>query len=90
MPLGDTPAKLTKDARAIIQLAFEDIGGKERLVQWANASPQNLSAFYTQIWSKIIPKEVKAKVSDPNGEPLRMVVEWEKPNAKTIDVPSSE
>lgn len=61
MPPGDTPAKLTRDAKAMIQLAFEDLGGLPRLVEWAN-SPQNLGTFYTQIWSKIIPKDIKAEV----------------------------
>jgi len=61
MPPGDTPAKLTRDAKAMIQLAFEDLGGLPRLVEWAN-SPQNIGTFYTQIWSKIIPKDVKAEV----------------------------
>lgn len=61
MPIGDTPGKLTKDAKAAIQLAFEDLGGLERLVEWAN-NPANLGTFYTQIWSKIIPKDVKAEI----------------------------
>lgn len=61
MALGDSPGKLTKDAKAMIQLAFEDLGGLPRLVEWAN-NPANLGTFYTQIWSKIIPKDVKAEV----------------------------
>lgn len=61
MPVGDTPSKLTKDAKAMIQLAFEDLGGLPRLVEWAN-NPANLGTFYTQIWSKIIPKDIKAEV----------------------------
>lgn len=61
MASGDTPAKLTRDAKAMIHLAFEDLGGLPRLVEWAN-NPQNLGTFYTQIWSKIIPKDIKAEV----------------------------
>jgi hypothetical protein len=61
MPVGDTPAKLTRDAKAMIQLAFEDLGGLPRLVEWAN-NPANLGTFYTQIWGKIIPKDIKAEV----------------------------
>lgn len=54
---------LLKDAKAAIQLAFEDLGGVPRLVQWANANNgANLGAFYTQIWTKIIPKDVKAEL----------------------------
>lgn len=61
MATGDTPAKLTRDAKAMIHLAFEDLGGLPRLVEWAN-NPQNIGTFYTQIWSKIIPKDIKAEV----------------------------
>ena len=61
MALGDTPTKMTRDAKAMIHLAFEDLGGLPRLVEWAN-SPQNIGTFYTQIWSKIIPKDIKAEV----------------------------
>lgn len=61
MAVGDSPTKLTKDAKAMIQLAFEDLGGLPRLVEWAN-NPANLGTFYTQIWSKIIPKDIKAEV----------------------------
>lgn len=64
MAIGDSLPKLNKDARATIMLAFEDLGGLPRLVAWANdsSSPQNLSTFYTQIWAKIIPKEIAAKI----------------------------
>lgn len=78
MAMGDSPAKLTRDAKAAIQLAFEDLGGLERLVGWANA-PGNLGAFYTQIWAKIIPKDVKAEVTGQDGQPMRLVVEWQPP-----------
>ena len=61
MAAGDSPGKLTKDAKAMIQLAFEDLGGLPRLVEWAN-NPTNLGQFYTQIWSKIIPKDIKAEM----------------------------
>lgn len=61
MAVGDTPTKLTRDAKAMIHLAFEDLGGLPRLVEWAN-NPANIGTFYTQIWSKIIPKDIKAEV----------------------------
>ena len=72
-----TATALTKDAKAAIQFAFEDLGGVKRLVEWAN-NPANLGQFYTQIWSKIIPKDVK--VGGEDGKPMRLIVEWQKPN----------
>lgn len=61
MPVGDTPLKLTRDAKAAVQLVFEQLGDTERLLEWAN-NPANLGVFYTQIWSKIIPKDIKADI----------------------------
>ena len=75
MAVGDGLSKLNTDARATIMLAFEDLGGLPRLVAWANDpnNPSNLSTFYTQIWAKIIPKEVQAKI-DSNQ---RMNIVWD-------------
>ena len=73
MAVGDTPAKLTKDAKAAIQIAFENLGGLDRLVDWAN-QPQNLGTFYTQIWSRIIPKELNAKHTGKDDGPI--VITW--------------
>ena len=73
---GATTKALTNDAKAMIQLAFEDLGGLPRLVEWAN-NPANLSQFYTQIWSKIIPKDIKSEVSGQNGGPVKMSICWD-------------
>jgi hypothetical protein len=72
---GATTAALTKDAKAMIQLAFEDLGGLPRLVEWAN-NPANISQFYTQIWSKIIPKDIKSEVTGANGGAVKMSISW--------------
>ena len=74
---GAKPKALTQDAKACIQLAFEDLGGLQRMVEWAN-NPANLSQFYTQIWSKIIPKDIKSEVSGEGGGPVKLVMTWEK------------
>jgi len=74
---GDSVKALTQDAKAMIQLAFQDLGGLPRLVEWAN-NPANLSQFYTQIWSKIIPKDIKSEVSGEGGGPVKLSVSWEK------------
>lgn len=79
MALGDTPKKLTLNAKAAIQLVFEDLGGTCRLLEWAN-QPGNLGVFYTQIWSKIIPKDVKAEV---DGQILIEVQSFQTPEQLT-------
>jgi hypothetical protein len=81
-----SPTALNRDAKAAIQLAFEDLGGIPRLVAWANANNgANIGQFFTQIWSKIIPKDVKAEI-DGNliievvrfGEDLKKAAETKK------------
>jgi len=74
-----SPVTLTRDAKAAIQMAFEDLGGIPRLVAWAT-QPQNLGAFYTQIWSKIVPKDVKAEV---DGKLVIEVVKFGEANQPT-------
>lgn len=91
--VGDTPVKLTRDAKAAIQLVFEDLGGTQRLLEWANA-PGNLGIFYTQIWSKIIPKDIKAEHGGPGGGPVKMTISWMEPDevedAQFVDPNSTE
>jgi len=72
---GATTSQLTKDAKAMIQLAFEDLGGLPRLVEWAN-NPINTTAFYTQIWAKIIPKDIKSEITGAEGGPVKMAISW--------------
>lgn len=83
MARGDSPTKLTRDAKAMIQLAFEDLGGLPRLVEWAN-NPANLTAFYTQIWSKIIPKDIKQETTGVDGGPVKMAISWMAAEEATI------
>ena len=80
MAIGDTPLKLTRDAKAAIQLAFERLGDLDRLVEWAN-QPANLGTFYTQIWSKIIPKDVQAKI-DTNQ---KLNITWDCDTEEVVD-----
>ena len=70
MPVGDSPLQLTLDAKAAIQLSFEDLGGTDWLIEWAN-EPGNLCQFYTQIWSKIIPKDVKTENTFKNVQEFK-------------------
>ena len=72
---GDGVKALTRDAKAMIQLAFQDLGGLPRLVEWAN-NPANTSQFYTQIWAKIIPKDIKQEVTGENGGPVKYEMSW--------------
>ena len=72
---ADGVKALTRDAKAMILLAFQDLGGRPRLVEWAN-QPQNITSFYTQIWAKIIPKDIKSEVTGENGGPVKFEMSW--------------
>jgi hypothetical protein len=52
-----TPNKLTKSAKEAFQLAFDQLGGWERLAKWATEDPDNLKAFYN-LYARLIPTDV--------------------------------
>jgi hypothetical protein len=47
-----TTNKITREVKEAIALAFEGIGGLDRLIKWADKNP---SIFYTQLYTKLIP-----------------------------------
>lgn len=51
------PNKLTASAKEAFSLAFDKLGGYERMVKWANADPDNLKVFYT-LYARLIPVDV--------------------------------
>jgi len=81
MNIGKKPSVIKADMVAFIHDAFESIGEQEGLTglqaftQWA-ANPANKSQFYTQIWAKLIPKDIKQEVSGKDGGPVRMSISW--------------
>jgi len=60
-----TPNKNTREIKAALQEAFEQLGGVESLVTWGM---ENQTAFY-QLWSKMAPLKVEA--SAPDGGPIQ-------------------
>jgi hypothetical protein len=56
------PAKTTKLAKEAIQLAAEGLGGTQRLIEWAQEDPKNESSFWTTIYTKLLPLQVKAEI----------------------------
>ena len=61
-----TPNKVTGAVKEALTLAFEKVGGVEALVIWGQA---NQTELY-KLWAKLLPQEVDAKLSDPNGDPV--------------------
>ena len=54
--------KTTKLAKEAIALAAEGLGGADRLVEWAKEDPLNERAFWTSIYTKLLPLQVKAEI----------------------------
>lgn len=53
-----TPNKVTAKAKDAIALAAAGLGGAKRLQEWAQEDPANERAFWTQIYTKLVPHEV--------------------------------
>lgn len=52
------PNKITTAAKTVIAEAAEQLGGVQRLVEWAQEDPENESKFWATIYPKLIPVQV--------------------------------
>lgn len=57
-----TPNKMTQDAKQAIELVAEGLGGAEGMLMWAQSDKTNERIFWSTIYPRILPKEVKAEV----------------------------
>lgn len=60
-PDGSLYGHIGKYAGSVVMTVFEEMGGTERMVAWAEKNP---SEFYTKIFPKVIAKPVEHTVSD--------------------------
>jgi hypothetical protein len=65
--------KVGRAAKEVIAQAAQDLGGVDRLVEWARESPKNEAAFWSSIYPKLVPLE--NYVSGPDGGPVESVME---------------
>jgi hypothetical protein len=65
-----TPNKTTQDVREAILSVADGLGGVNGLLSWAQKDETNERIFWSQIYTKVLPTQVKAEVSGPNGGPL--------------------
>lgn len=65
MPYGDADGAVIlhagRYARECVLVAFEMIGGVERMASWAAANP---TEFYTRLYAKVITREVEVSASE--------------------------
>lgn len=66
--------KSTKAAKEAIALAAENLGGAERLTEWAQESPENERAFWVNVYPKLIP----VTLAGDDKQPVRLLFGWAK------------
>lgn len=67
-----SPNKVTSSMKQAIAEAFEQLGGTNRMVQWALEDPKHLTEFY-KLAARLIP--VETQVTGSNGGPIQTVLE---------------
>ena len=58
------PAKTTLLAKEAIAIAAQGLGGTERLIAWAQEDPLNERAFWSSIYTKLLPLQVSGVDGD--------------------------
>ncbi len=69
-----TPNKITAAAKDAIAQAAANLGGANRIVEWAKEDPKNEAAFWTSIYPKLIPVQLNGP-EDADGNPTRPFIE---------------
>lgn len=65
------PNKLTQDVREAILQVATGLGGPEQMLEWAKSDPVNERIFWSQIYPKLLPKEVKQELTGADGGPIQ-------------------
>ena len=72
--------KITNEAKAAIQMAFDKLGGVDALVAWVKADEANRFAFYTKIYPKLLPRPAAdVAIALEQLAPVRGALIWQKP-----------
>jgi hypothetical protein len=59
------PNKLTTGAKEVIAQVAANIGGVARMTAWVRESPENEKAFWTNIYTKLLPLQVTGDKDNP-------------------------
>jgi hypothetical protein len=70
-----SPNKLGKAAKEVIAAAAAELGGEERLVEWAKEDPANERAFWTQIYPKLLPLTLSGDPDNPLEVVTKVLIE---------------
>jgi hypothetical protein len=69
-----TSNKVTAVAKEVIGAVATELGGKDRMLEWVKADPQNERIFWSQIYPKLLPVQLTGQ---NDGGPI--VVRWKEP-----------
>jgi hypothetical protein len=54
-----TPNKMTAEVKEVLARCFEDVGGYDAFVKWVESSPERLDTFYSKMWIKLLPMNIR-------------------------------
>lgn len=60
------PNKTTRAAKEAIALAAEELGGVDRMVEWAQEDPKNETIFWGSIYPKLLPHQIEGRLDVNN------------------------
>jgi hypothetical protein len=66
-----TPNRVTANAKAALEFAFDAVGGPKALAAWGR---KNRTEFY-KLWAKTIPRETRAEHTGAGGQPIEVTHE---------------
>ena len=75
-----SPNRITNEAKRAILMAFDKIGGAQRLADWILKDPANETAYWTKIFPKLLPRPpADAASTEAPLAPIRGRLIWDKP-----------
>ena len=66
--------KTTQTAKDAIALAADELGGADRLVEWAKSDPDNEKAFWVSIYPKLLPLQVNGGLELSGGVEFKQII----------------
>lgn len=66
--------KVTRTAKEMIEQAALGLGGVEGMIAWAKSDPDNLKAFWSQVFPKLMPHQVNMTAEHSGG----IVITWQR------------
>ena len=83
--------KVTNEAKQAILMAFDKLGGVDRLVAWVEEDKANEAVFWTKIFTRLAPRPAAEPVAEPVAlPPVKGALTWRTPDwAKQLQTKAS-